>query len=207
MIVSKLFEVGGGEVERLVANHPFALVVSRGEDDAVHATPLPLIWEPGSTDAFVGHFARANPQVAALKSDPRALAVFQGPHGYISPSWMQDRTQAPTWNYATAHFEVEILFDDSIEAAGAAVSQLTAHMEQGRPAVWSPPDMKERFDKLVRGVIAFRARIVATRSKFKLGQNERLDVLSDILRGLDRTNEPMLASMMRAANRERLEKD
>ncbi|MGN6152412.1 MAG: FMN-binding negative transcriptional regulator [Lysobacteraceae bacterium] len=180
-----LFEpAGDAPLRRLVAAHPFALVVSAG-DGVPTATPLPLLWKDAERgSALVGHFARANPQVEALRRDPRALVVFTGAQGYVSPSWLRDRTQAPTWNYETVHFEVEIAFDDTQAAIDDALGLLVAHMERDRPAAWSAAEMGARYASLSRAVIAFEARILATHAKFKLGQNERADVRADILAAL-----------------------
>jgi len=180
-----LFEpAGDAPVRRLVAAHPFALVVSAGDGMPV-ATPLPLLWKDAERGpGLVGHFARANPQVEALRRDPRALVVFTGAQGYVSPSWLRDRTQAPTWNYETVHFEVEIAFDDTQAAIDDALARLVAHMERDRPAAWSAAEMGARYASLSRAVIAFEARILATHAKFKLGQNERADVRADILAAL-----------------------
>ena len=50
-----------------------------------------------------GHLARANPQLADLDGGGEALAIFEGPHAYISPSWYEAGPAVPTWNYAAVH--------------------------------------------------------------------------------------------------------
>ena len=152
----------------------------------------------------MGHFARANPQIEALEAQPEALAIFMGPHGYISPSWFTDRTQAPTWNFATVHMVVNVTIDRSAAAAREAVDRLTAHMEQGRPCAWSGLDMGARYDRLLPHVVAFRAEILRIEAKFKLGQNERADVLEEALRGVGREACATLQTAMRCANADRL---
>lgn len=128
------------ELTRLVVEHPLAWVVS-GDAGALGATLLPLrprIDADGRVAALIGHFARSNPQVAQLRAQPRALVLFLGVHGYVSPSWMQDRTQAPTWNYASAQFAVEVeLFGDD-ETAGAAVESVTAPAARPRSTAATP---------------------------------------------------------------------
>ena len=127
-----------------------------------------------------------------------------GPHGYISPSWFTDRTQAPTWNFAAVHMTVRVVIDRSIEAAREAVDRLTDHMEQGRPRAWSAADMGERYDRLLPHVVAFRAEVLNIQAKFKLGQNERPDVLAEALSGIDREGGAALHAAMRAVNTHRL---
>jgi transcriptional regulator len=205
MKLSTLYQPTSDEIDRLVASHPLALLFS-GPPDRLAATPLPLLLErrADGTAELRGHFARANPQTAAIAECPRALAVFQGPGGYISPSWFRDRTQAPTWNYSVVQFVVDVELLQAPEAARAAVEELTAVMEQGRPRAWRPRELGPRHDRLLAAIVPFRARVVETRAKFKLGQNERTDVLEDIVRGLEANGDGSLAARMRAANPGRL---
>lgn len=79
------------DVLALIAEHPLAWVVSRDFD----ATPLPLLAEldeEGRLRSLIGHYARRNPQVAALRRDCRALILFNRPQGYVSPTLVSHRT-------------------------------------------------------------------------------------------------------------------
>ena len=186
-------------IDHLIAAHPFALVISANGGMPL-ATPLPLLLERSRDGAatLIGHFPRVHPHTELLRREPRALAVFMGTHGYISPSWLADPTQAPTWNYQTAQLEINVEFDDSTEATDAALSRLVEHMEHGRPNAWSIADMGPRYARLAGAVVAFRAHITAVHMKFKLGQDERSDVRADILAGLAGTGQgPLLEAMTR----------
>ena len=186
-------------IDHLVAAHPFALVISANGGIPL-ATPLPLLLERCSEGGttLIGHFPRSHPHMEVLRREPRALAVFMGAQGYISPSWLADRTQAPTCNYETAHLEIDVEFEDSTDATEAALARLVEHMEQGRANAWSIADMGPRYAKLAGAVVAFRARVTATHMKFKLGQDERSDVRADILTGLADTGQgPLLEAMGR----------
>ncbi len=202
---SALYTPSLGQIDRLVAAYPLATLISSA-NHALSATPLPLMLERDARGAatLVGHFARSNPHLQVVERWPEALAVFMGPHGYISPSWFADRTQAPTWNFATVHMKVHVQLDHSLEAARRAVELLTEKMESGRPNAWAPSDMGERYHRLLPGIVAFRASILGVAAKFKLGQNERLDVLEETLAGLAQEAAPELHAMMRLANAERL---
>jgi transcriptional regulator len=199
MKTNRRFEPPPAAIHRLVAEHPFAQLVSVDGERPV-CTPLPLVLERRGDEAWlIGHFARANPHVELLRRQPHALAIFMGAQGYVSPSWMRDRTQAPTWNYETAHFGIEVAFDEDASAPHAALERLVAHMERGRPHAWSSRDMGPRYAQLAAAVIAFRARITSTQAKFKLGQNERADVFADILDGLESTGQFALSAAMKRA--------
>src|SRR3989454_12436337 len=90
------------------------------------ATLLPMlpVEVDGRLERLMGHFARSNPQVQLLQAQPRALILFLGVHGYISPSWTADRTQAPTWNYASAQFDTDIEFFEDPAAIEAHLRDL-----------------------------------------------------------------------------------
>ena len=202
MKISPLFTPEAAAIDQLIAEHPFAQLISVDAGVPV-CTPLPLLLDRGPDVSWLlGHFARSNPQVDMLRRSPRALAIFMGPHGYVSPSWMRDRTQAPTWNYATVHFEIEVAFDDSQAATTSALKRLVAHMERNSHVPWTAAELGSRYAALSKAVIAFRAKVLATQAKFKLGQNERPDVFQDILRGLRSTTGATLADTMERRRRE-----
>jgi transcriptional regulator len=190
------------DVTRLLVEHPFAWVVSHAAGEFA-ATPLPLrpvVDGHGAITEVLGHFARRNPHVELLRRAPRALLLFMGPHGYVSSSWLADRTRAPTWNYATAQFVVDVEFTDDPAATGAILRDLIEAMEQGRPQAWSADDMGARYDRLLGGIVAFRARVVEQRVKFKLGQDERDAEYADITRALTAAGGGELLEWMQHCN-------
>ena len=189
------------EVTRLIQENPLAWVVTMPGGD-FRATALPLrpivVGEDLTVSAFQGHFARSNDHVSMLREHPRALLLFMGVNGYVSPSCMHDRTQAPTWNYASAQFLVDIEFIDDVAGRDAVLQDLVNAMETGRDA-WSPAEMGARYAMLANRIVAFRANIVQRRVKLKLGQDERDDVFADICTAMDARN-PALGTWMRRAN-------
>ena len=183
----------------LVRSQPLAWIVS-GAAGSLQTTVLPVQLEcdtDGQPLRILGHFGRSNAHWRQLMDSPHATILLLGPQGYISPSWFADRTQAPTWNYASASFDVEVDICDTPQDAATLLRGLTDDLEQDRPAAWRIEDMGARYDKLAQGVVGFRARILNVSSRFKLGQDERDDVFADILRGLELTGANDLAGWMR----------
>jgi len=180
-MASPFDRVSNAELVDLIESYPLAWVVSDGPDGFA-ATPLPMMVdtdESGALVRLIGHFAKSNPQVAQLERSPRALFLFQGPHAYISPSWISDRTWGPTWNYAVIRIEADVRFLP--DRADAVLARLVRKVEQGRERAWSIPEMGERYRELRTRIIAFEADIRAVRPRFKLGQDERPEVLAEIL--------------------------
>ena len=79
-------------MQALMRAHPFATLISSATG-ALTADHVPLVVHPEASDNGVlrGHFAAANPlwRDSARDGDVaiEVLAVFQGPHAYITPSW------------------------------------------------------------------------------------------------------------------------
>lgn len=195
----------GVYVLRLVLEHPLAWVVSDAGGE-FHAAPLPLrprVVRDGRIEAFEGHLSRANPLCAALRRDARALLLFSGPQGYISPSWVSNRTWAPTWNYAVAQFLVNVSIDESPERLDAHLDDLVETMERGRPGAWQISEMGERYGKLKQHIVPFEAKVVELRARFKLGQDERDAEFREITEALARTGAVELLEWMRDQNRGR----
>ncbi|MES2045500.1 MAG: FMN-binding negative transcriptional regulator [Pseudomonadota bacterium] len=164
----------------LIAGYPLAWIIPRAAPEA--ASPMPLITEldeHGAPRSLLGHLPRRHPLVGHLNDDPRAVFLFQGPHGYISPESLSDKDWAPTWNFAIATIEAEVAFDETL--TDTALRQLVEHMERDRRAPWQVEAMGERYATLSEKVIGFRATITASHARFKLGQDESQPVFDQLV--------------------------
>jgi transcriptional regulator len=190
------------QVLRLVLDNPLAWIVSLDADD-FRATPLPLrprVGADGRIEALEGHFARSNPHFVALQRDGHAMLLFTGPQGYISPSWVSDRTWGPTWNYAVVQFLVTIEFDETPARLDAHLHDLVGAMERGRANAWHPSEMGARYEKLKRMIVPFEAKVLEQRARFKLGQDEGDFVFGEITEALGRSGQDGLRAWMRELN-------
>jgi len=176
------------DVARLVQAYPLCWIVSGGTEDR-HATPLPLLAErdaDGHVISLFGHIPLSNPQYDALKREPRATILCMGPNGYISPRLVSNPTWGPTWNYAASRFETDVRFvpDETDEALFA----LAVALEGASEDAWTPARMGERYHELKQRIVAFRATVLESHAKFKLGQDENDLTFKEIVEGLeDRT--------------------
>lgn len=181
------------DVLDFVKTQMFAQVIS-ASPGSYYVTPLPLLASAdadGQVVEFFGHFARSNPQVEAVSTDPRVLILFQGPHAYISPAWVSQPGWAPTWNYAIAQFEAEVCLVP--EQNDCAIRELSWAIEGDG---WCPAAMGERYERMLVHIVAFRARVTASEAKFKLGQDESETSFHEILQGLG--DGPLVRQMQRA---------
>ena len=160
-------------IARVMREHPFATVVTPTDDEpAISHLPLLHVPEGGEHGTLLGHFARANShwQLARVRE---TIAVFHGPHAYISPMWyLAPAKSVPTWNYAAVHAHGVLAIDDTPEFARQVLDALAQHFEQGRPAPWNMGMMGERErSAMIGGIVAFRMPIARLETKFKLSQN------------------------------------
>lgn len=191
---------GAADVRALIAEYPLAWVCARGGDRA-EASLLPLVGvhdEAGELTELIGHLARSNPLHAALADDPRALILFRGPEAYVSPEYAGERDWAPTWNYAQLVIDAEIMFDAA--RTGEALDVLIEKMEDGRERPWRSHELGARYHGMLNAIIGFRARVTGLRGKFKLGQDERPEILDSILADLP---DPAVRRWMRRFNQGR----
>lgn len=181
------------DIADLIAANPLAWIVSPGAPESA-ATLLPLLAEcdgEGRVVALFGHFAKANPQVAVLERDPRALILFQGPQAYVAPKLVSKPDWGPTWNYASAWFETELRFVP--EETRSSVDRLAAALEAREAQPWTTARMEGRMEGMLRAIVAFRARVIDHHAVFKLGQDESPKAFDEIVEGI---GHPPLARLM-----------
>ena len=109
---------------QLIQQQPFALFIMINAEGIPVATHIPIELQTGPDGAarLVGHVSKANPQAKFFGTNVPALAVFSGPHAYISSSWY-DHINVPTWNYLAVHAYGKtrlLTADETLEQIGRA---------------------------------------------------------------------------------------
>src|SRR5690242_1775487 len=89
----------------LMRAHPLATLITGGAGGLLANPVVFQLAEAAGRLVLRAHLSRANDQVAALREGAEALAVFQGPQAYVTPSWYPSKAEhgkvVPTWNYVT----------------------------------------------------------------------------------------------------------
>src|SRR5580698_6470772 len=129
----------------LMRAHPLCTLVTQCESGLVaNHVPVQTLAEPGPRGCIRGHIARANPLWREYRADSAALAIFQGPQVYISPSFYPSKQQTgevvPTWDYAVVHAHGTLSFVQDAEWLRALVVRLTDAHEAPRQAPWEVAD-------------------------------------------------------------------
>jgi transcriptional regulator len=192
------------DVERLRAlmrAHAFATLVSM-TDGVPFATHVPLLLDPerGPLGTLVGHLARANPQWQAFDGSSPALAIFQGPHAYVSPRWFASTPNVPSWNYEVVHASGAPRVLDDPAAVRALLERSAATFEAGAATPWTLASVTENYlAGLQRGIVAFEIPIEQLEGKWKLSQDKHQADRAGIAAGLraeGRSDEIAIAAAM-----------
>lgn len=189
------------ELFAFVEAHSFAALVST-RDGAPFASHLPLLLDraAGPHGTLVGHMARANPQWRDLDGRP-ALAVFSGPHAYVSPAWYGAEGVVPTWNYVAVHATGTFRLVDEPDAVTGIVAATVATYERGRPAPWQLDATAEYVRRLADGIVGFRVEVERLEGKWKLSQNQPAELRVKVAAALEGSADPdarEVARLMRA---------
>ena len=161
-------------IRRVMRENAFATLVSVIEGSP-YATHVPLmVVEEGDRTILCGHLARNNPHAAHLDGGI-ALAIFAGPHAYVSPNDYVTRGQVPTWNYITVHaYGTPELLTDAAEV-DAHLQDLVLTFDPDLPETRPDSLAPEVFERLRRGIVVFRIPVDRLEAKAKMSQNKGED--------------------------------
>jgi transcriptional regulator len=179
-----------------IERHEFGLLVSHGAEGTnggLIASQIPFLIERRDGRLYLeGHLARANPQLADLDADSEALAIFQGPHAYISPSWYEAGPAVPTWNYATVHAYGEARTIAEPDWLRGLLHRLTERHEAREPAPpWRMQDLPEAYlTSMLNGIVGVEIAVSRLDGKFKLSQNRPAADRPRIIAALERRDDP-----------------
>lgn len=161
-----------GHIER----HDFGLLVTQGENrdpGGMIASQVPFLAERRDGLVYLqGHLARGNPQCADLEAGGEALAIFTGPHAYISPGWYEAGPAVPTWNYASVHAYGACRTVADADWLRGLLLRLSERHEAREPAPWRMQDLPEAYlAGMLNGIVGFEIAVARLDGKFKLSQN------------------------------------
>lgn len=166
-----------------INNHPFAIMVSRGE--RLIATHIPILIEENEDELrLYGHLANHNDQHKYLEAGAEVLLIFSGPHGYISSSWYK-KADISTWNYAAVHINATLKIQ-STEELEDSLKKLVHRFESNQedPLLYEdlPSDIVESHLPRITG---FWLNPVKIEAISKMSQNQPEENVSSILEHLN----------------------
>jgi len=178
-------------LHQVIRDYSFATLITHSE--SLVASHVPILLDParGEHGTLRGHMARANPQWRDFKDDAEVMAIFHGPHTYISPSWYPTHPAVPTWNYVAVHaYGVPRLIEDRA-ALRRLLDDLVRMYESGFEHPWKF-DLPQRFtETMIDMIVGFEIPITRLEGKFKLNQNRSAADRRGVIEVLQQSSDPV----------------
>ena len=160
-------------VKQFVRDHPFAFIAGSDAANNPVATQVPLFIDERDKKLFLtGHIMRNTDHHKAFEQNQNVLAVFTGPHTYVSATWYDNPYQASTWNFMSVHAKGTIRFGNEEELI-AILKRLTLHYENNRTTSTTVFDNLpvEYTGRLIKAIVAFEIEVTSLEHVFKLSQD------------------------------------
>ncbi|GGD57470.1 FMN-binding negative transcriptional regulator [Erythrobacter arachoides] len=153
----------------------------------------PFVWADG---VLQFHMSRRNAMAGALDG-AQVLAVVNGPDGYVSPRFYDDRDTVPTWDYVALEMAGRVVRMD--DAGLETFFQHLIARQEGRlgGSPWRAAEAGGAlWANLVKGIIGYRMEVEEWRSTFKLSQENSSAERERIADGHRTQGNPHLAQAM-----------
>lgn len=175
-------EKDAAAVMAFMKEHSFALLMGVDAEQKPAATQIPLLMEEKEGQLYLrGHIMKGNDHHKAFEANKQVLAVFTGPHTYVSASWYSNPKQASTWNYMAVHARGELSFLGEAELL-AILDETTAYYENDPSSPSLYKELPEEYVmRLTKAIVAFEIRVTSIDHVFKLSQNRDKQSFENIL--------------------------
>lgn len=187
MYIADLYEnTDPKDIGQFIAENSFAILVNHTEGKlwATHI-PLELDTNEKGEQVLYGHISKENPQWKGFAENDNVLAIFSGPHAYISSSWY-DFENVPTWNYSAVHIYGKV----KIIEGEAVVAHLTKLVDKYEANSENPVSVEKFSNKTMmqtRGIVTFEIAITNIQATRKLSQNRDAKNFRNIISELEKT--------------------
>ena len=177
------------KVFQFIREYSFGILISV-KDGLPMGTHIPLLLGKNTAgeDTLTGHISIGNEQKYALTDGARVLAIFSGPHAYVSPRWYT-QMNVPTWDYISVHVYGTVRIMEGKELR-TALGHLVDNYERDLPR---PVTMGEMSEKMlhdnIRGILGFEIRVDEIQAAYKLSQNRDEKSYHSVIDHLDQGDE------------------
>lgn len=174
------------EIELFLRENSFGILINQthGKLCATHI-PLELDSNKEGKQILHGHLSKENPQWKGFVENDEILAVFSGPHSYISSSWY-DHENVPTWNYIAVHVYGKIKILEG-EAVIESLKKLTDKYEAQSENPVRVENLSKKTMMQTRGIVVFEIEITEIQATKKMSQNRDDKNYKNIITQLEKT--------------------
>jgi transcriptional regulator len=158
------------------------------------ASHIPLVIDiDGEIVKLTGHVAKGNEHWKAF-GQGETLAIFTGPHAYISPTLYEEKSSVPTWNYIAVHAYgvpkiIEITQREKLERM---MDEIIDSYDPNYKEQWHSLSDLYRTS-MMRGIVAFEMTVTRLEGKYKLSQNRSAVDQHNVAETLSKNSDAMIA--------------
>jgi transcriptional regulator len=189
-------------IRTFLKENSFGILINQtnGKLCATHI-PIELEINADGKEILQGHISKLNPQAEGFGEIDQVLAIFSGPHSYISSSWY-DHENVPTWNYLAVHVYGRIKIVDETVAI-ESLKKLVDKYEVNSECPVRVEDLSAKTMREVKGIIAFEIEIDEIQATKKLSQNRDAKNYTNIITELEKTKNPQSIALAKEMNKQR----
>lgn len=176
------------EIDNFLHENGFAILVNQTLGK-LWATHIPLVLDRNENGEIYlhGHLSKINPQAENFKDGDEIMAIFSGPHAYISSSWY-DHENVPTWNYIAVHVYGKITLLN-YEQTVLSLKKLVDKYEAKSENPVRVEDLSEKTMREAKGVTGFKIEITSIEAQRKMSQNRDAKNYQNIISELEKTGD------------------
>lgn len=162
----------------LIEQASFAQLITVDAQNSLQVSYLPVLYD-AATEAFIFHLAKANPHSDLLETADSTI-IFNGPHGYISPTWSEDII-VPTWNYTTVHIQGRVQEVVSHNDKLSLMTTMVDFYESVSTEPWQISELTPVQEKgMFKAIRCFRLSVDSWQAKYKLSQNRSSEAVEQL---------------------------
>lgn len=190
------------EVREFIKANSFGILVSqtKGRLWGTHI-PMELDIDESGNGILYSHISKANPQWENFASGEEVLAIFHGPHSYVSSSWYQ-KEDVPTWNYIAVHVYGTVQIIEGEELMDS-LKKLVDHYEHQSEHPVSVENLSEKTMRQVNGIVGFKILISEIQATYKLSQTRKDTDFHTIVNQLENSTDFMSKATAEAMKQSR----
>ncbi len=172
-----------------IRSHPFAFLTGCDEHNHPVVTQVPVFIDERDGKIFLsGHIMKNTDHQLAFAQNDQVLAVFTGPHTYVSASWYDTKQIGSTWNYMSVHAKGTMRFLDE-QALLGVLERTTNHFENNPHSGSNFVDLPTEYvSRMAKAIVAFEVEVTGIDHVFKLSQDRNKKSFENIVEKLSQGN-------------------
>jgi transcriptional regulator len=194
-------ETDPSALRRFIRQNPLCALVTMSAHGII-ASHIPIVLHDSESGFGIlrGHVARGNFQWRDFDAAVESLAIFTGPHHFISASWYPGKKthgrEVPTWNYVAVHAYGQLRAIEDPHWILEHLRSLTDQQEVITEVPWKVDDAPPEFiAKTSLAIVGLELQITRVEGNWKVSQNRQDEEALAVIDGLNQMGTAESAAM------------